>query len=778
MAWPSYSDFFSHVTRGRQPYKYQVRLAECPEPPPLIHLPTGVGKTLATVLAWAWRRLHHPDSAVREATPRRLVYCLPVRNLVEQTVSAINDLDLGVPVCTIMGGEQEEPWYLHPEREAILVGTLDMLLSRALNRGYAMSRYRWPVAFGLLNNDVLWVMDEVQLFGVGLETSAQLQAFRERLGTFGPAQTIWMSATLQPKWFATVDHAAPENVFHLLPDEAEELSKRVEAPKQLARLHVGSAKDKGYAAKLAAAVLEHHQTGTLTLVICNTVERATQVYRELHRRIESDLLLLHSRFRPLERSTQVARLLAPVPAAGRIAICTQVVEAGVDLDARTLITELAPWPSLVQRFGRCNRQGRYTEARVLWVDVSDRPSPYTAEQLVAAREHLVNLDGRSVAPAYLPPVSPQRPEVDLLRRRDLVDLFDTTPDLMGNDVDVSRFIREGEEHDLYLFWRAWADETDRQNQASPGREELCAVPVADVREWLRRREDITAWVYDHLFERWRQAGPRDIRPGGTLMLAASSGGYDPQVGWDPGAKGPVAPVPASTAPAPEGYGGDPASSIGCPQSIAEHTDEVVAALSDLLAKLPWLAPIGDDLLLAARYHDLGKSHAVFQETMRNGLPPELRGTPTLWAKTQARGLKHSVKGFRHELASALALCAAHPDRFLPAYLAGAHHGRVRLTIRSLPEERLAEGGRRVMGITDGDVLPPVDLGGGYHYPGGRLDTALTYLGGDRPSWTEQAIALRERPDLGPFRMAYLEAVLRAADQRASAAAADSVAEGR
>lgn len=29
----------------------------------------------------------------------------------------------------------------------------------ALNRGYGMSRYRWPMHCGLLNNDCRWVMD-------------------------------------------------------------------------------------------------------------------------------------------------------------------------------------------------------------------------------------------------------------------------------------------------------------------------------------------------------------------------------------------------------------------------------------------------------------------------------------------------------------------------------------------------------------------------------------------------------------------------------------------
>ena len=41
-----------------------------------------------------------------------------------------------VGVVTLMGGEPRDQWYLHPEKPFIVVGTQDMLLSRALNRGY------------------------------------------------------------------------------------------------------------------------------------------------------------------------------------------------------------------------------------------------------------------------------------------------------------------------------------------------------------------------------------------------------------------------------------------------------------------------------------------------------------------------------------------------------------------------------------------------------------------------------------------------------------------
>ncbi len=107
-----------------------------------------------------------------------------------------------------MGGRErrDDPWRLHPESDAIVLGTVDMLLSRALNRGYAASRFSWPIDFGLFNNGVAWVLDEVQLLGPALPTTRQLQAFRQRLGTALPTSSTWMSATVDPAAMATVDN--------------------------------------------------------------------------------------------------------------------------------------------------------------------------------------------------------------------------------------------------------------------------------------------------------------------------------------------------------------------------------------------------------------------------------------------------------------------------------------------------------------------------------------------------------------------------------------------
>src|SRR5690606_27669416 len=99
----------------------------------------------------------------------------------------------------------------------------------------------------------------------------------------------------------------------------------------------------------------------------------------------------------------------------------------------------------------CNRAGEHEDGAVLWLDTgepTDRSAPpYRADDLAHAREALGGLEGQSLSPALLEEVAvtEHRPETDVLRRRDLLDLVDTSPDLSGLDVDVSRFIREDDE---------------------------------------------------------------------------------------------------------------------------------------------------------------------------------------------------------------------------------------------------------------------------------------------------------------------------------------------
>src|SRR6266481_4550139 len=134
-------DQFFEIAVEDSPLPFQRRFAEATPIPQLVRVPTGLGKTAMAVVGWLWRRFGDSE-ARRAATPRRLVYCLPMRALVEQTADnarkwlgklrAARAIEGDGPkVHVLMGGENQEEWDLYPERTAILVGTQDMLLSRA-----------------------------------------------------------------------------------------------------------------------------------------------------------------------------------------------------------------------------------------------------------------------------------------------------------------------------------------------------------------------------------------------------------------------------------------------------------------------------------------------------------------------------------------------------------------------------------------------------------------------------------------------------------------------
>jgi len=89
----------------------------------------------------------------------------------------------------------------------------------------------------------------------------------------------------------------------------------------------------------------------------------------------------------------------------------------------------------------------------------------------------------------------------------------------------------------------------------------------------------------------------------------------------------------------------------------------------------------------------------------------------------------------------------------------------------MPDENAPPDGRRLaLGILDGDELPEVDLGGGVTMPATALDLSPMQMGlcaDGCPSWLEISLGLRDARHLGPFRLAFLESLLRASDARAS-----------
>ena len=98
------------------------------------------------------------------------------------------------------------------------------------------------------------------------------------------------------------------------------------------------------------------------LVVCNTVKKAQQIYRDLLEKGVSNINvnILHSKFIKCERAAKETEILefGKTETIGEcIWISTQIVEASLDIDFDYLFTELSDISGLFQRLGRCNRKG-------------------------------------------------------------------------------------------------------------------------------------------------------------------------------------------------------------------------------------------------------------------------------------------------------------------------------------------------------------------------------------------------------------------------------------
>jgi len=90
--------------------------------------------------------------------------------------------------------------------------------------------------------------------------------------------------------------------------------------------------------------------GEKVLVVCNTVNRAQEVYKTLKNKV-NDSALLHGRFTLKDRET-IERNLENL----NLLVGTQVIEVSLDVDYDVCFTEPAPIDALIQRFGRINRR--------------------------------------------------------------------------------------------------------------------------------------------------------------------------------------------------------------------------------------------------------------------------------------------------------------------------------------------------------------------------------------------------------------------------------------
>jgi CRISPR-associated endonuclease/helicase Cas3 len=356
----------------------------------LIEAPMGEGKTEAALqLVDHWLHRHHhgglyvalPTTATSNQMFERLMSFLeqryPSHRINLQVLHGLAALDPRFQQLQRQAlydddsaprGVVAEAWFAQDKRRAILapfgVGTIDQLLLAVLQVKHGFVRLS-----GLAGKVI--VLDEVHAYDAYM--SQLIDRLLEWLRALG-CSVVLLSATLPAGRRASLVQAWGSR--RSLPVEARYPRITIVDDNAAARVKpVSASPDRRQqvklrwvaAERLADALLEQVRDGGCAAILCNTVNTAQQLYRQLRGQAEGtiDIELFHARF-PLRRRREIEqRVLSRYGRPGRgerprraILVATQVVEQSLDLDFDLMVSELAPVDLLLQRAGRLHRHQR------------------------------------------------------------------------------------------------------------------------------------------------------------------------------------------------------------------------------------------------------------------------------------------------------------------------------------------------------------------------------------------------------------------------------------
>ena len=136
---------------------------------------------------------------VRQApgTPRRLIHALPQGTVVEPAVAQVRGWldrlgladEVGVHVAMGIWAQSHGPdWREDMHRPAVVIGTAEVLVSKALNRAFGVGPTLWPIDFALVTNGAHWVVAEPERCPAAVAVLRDFAAAAARSGTAEPVE--------------------------------------------------------------------------------------------------------------------------------------------------------------------------------------------------------------------------------------------------------------------------------------------------------------------------------------------------------------------------------------------------------------------------------------------------------------------------------------------------------------------------------------------------------------------------------------------------------------
>lgn len=355
----------------------------------LLHAPTGLGKSVGSALGFTEALPLRPADPPRNPLlGTRLLHVLPMRALANSVAKDIAGLleQQGFSQMyrpTIHHGQQQESEIF---AERVGVTTIDQYLAGFAGAPLSFSSRSGHAVAGAIVASYS-VFDEVHLLGPerGLPLLYAVLQQRRRWGLLSTVMTATLPKSVRAFLVEQVGLVAVK------PSPAD-----VQARDGWRRVTLSLEEVE----QPAERVLEEFEAHGRVIAFVNTVEAAVELYRQLQARLSpEELFLAHSNFAPSHRKAVEERLLEVFgrgSMARAVCVLTQVGEAGINISAPVVLSELAPVDSLIQRAGRCARFDTQPEGRfIVYQPRRERSHIPYSEDLVKRTEAALHNRGDS-----------------------------------------------------------------------------------------------------------------------------------------------------------------------------------------------------------------------------------------------------------------------------------------------------------------------------------------------------------------------------------------------
>jgi len=348
--------------KNKEKLRKQLEIVRNSNNPSVIILPTGYGKTLIHLLF------------ISKWKPSRVFYILPTITAIKKFYEEIREVfkDVGRKYYFVDVEDEYDDIIDGNFLRKINIITIDQFLRTFLQLGKYFARR-------FLFRDSLIIIDEFHLLNEYM--LIMTLHFLKKYSDVYNLKIVFSSATLNKQYLSEILNYfggvwINGNLFENK-NFNEIKNKILENYPNRQRLKLEVIEDKDIIEDLERII--HFSKYKKVLVLTNTVNKAISIYKRLDEIGVKNKILLHGRFSYIDRDLKEKKLYELLSKNNPfVFISTQVSEVSLDVDFDILFTEASSIPSLIQRFGRVNRNYKKKDSIVFLY----RPKDIEIQKLV------------------------------------------------------------------------------------------------------------------------------------------------------------------------------------------------------------------------------------------------------------------------------------------------------------------------------------------------------------------------------------------------------------